>query len=66
MPLPDAAVFRDADALFYRRLRDLRTLVTGTRTSARLVVTPERMVIDEALRAHTDLALFEVPCDAVV
>jgi arsenite-transporting ATPase len=66
LPLPDAAVFRDADALFYKRLRDLRKLVTGPRTSVRLVVTPERMVIDEALRAHTDLALFEVPCDAVV
>lgn len=65
-PLPGASVFRDADALFYRRLRDLRRLVTGARTSVRLVVTPERMVIDEALRAHTDLALFEVPCDAVV
>jgi arsenite-transporting ATPase len=24
------------------------------------------MVIDEALRAHTDLALFDLPCDAVV
>ena len=35
-------------------------------TSVRLVVTPERMVIDEALRAHTELALFEVACDAVV
>jgi len=65
-PLPEAAVFRDADALFYRRLRALRRLVTGPATSVRLVVTPERMVIDEALRAHTDLALFEVPCDAVV
>ena len=40
--------------------------MVGDGTSVRLVVTPERMVIDEALRAHTDLALFEVPCDAVV
>jgi arsenite-transporting ATPase len=32
----------------------------------RLVVTPERMVIDEARRAYTDLCLFEVGCDAVV
>ena len=35
-------------------------------TSVRLVVTPERMVIDEARRAWTELALFEVRCDAVV
>jgi arsenite-transporting ATPase len=59
-------VFRDAEALLFRRLVRLRRLVGGAATSVRLVVTPERMVIDEALRAHTDLALFEVPCDAVV
>ena len=47
------------------RARCARCSATPT-TSVRLVVTPERMVIDEALRAHTDLALFEVGCDAVV
>jgi arsenite-transporting ATPase len=66
VPLPEAAVFRDAEALLFRRLARLRRLAAGARSSVRLVVTPERMVIDEALRAHTDLALFEVPCDAVV
>ena len=66
IPLPDAAVFRDAEALLFRRLLRLRRLVAGAHTSVRLVVTPERMVIDEALRAHTDLALFDVRCDAVV
>jgi arsenite-transporting ATPase len=66
VPLPGAAVFRDAEELFYRRLRRLRALVSGAGASVRLVVTAERMVIDEALRAHTDLALFELPCDAVV
>jgi arsenite-transporting ATPase len=40
--------------------------LTSEVTSVRLVVTPERMVIDEALRAHTDLALFELRTDAVV
>lgn len=66
MPLPDAEVFRDAEDLLYRKLRSLRDFVTDAGTSTRLVVTPERMVIDEALRAHTDLALFDLPCDAVV
>jgi arsenite-transporting ATPase len=66
VPLPEAAVFRDAEVLLYRRLRGLRRLVGGARTSVRLVVTSERMVIDEAARAHTDLALFSVPVDAVV
>ena len=66
VPLPEAEVFRDAERLLYEKLRVLRGLVTSDDTSVRLVVTPERMVIDEALRAHTDIALFELPCDAVV
>jgi len=65
-PLPGAEVFRDADALLYRKLHTLRARLSSTDTSVRLVVTPERMVIDEARRAHTDLALFDVDCDAVV
>jgi arsenite/tail-anchored protein-transporting ATPase len=66
VPLPGSTVFRDAEDLLYRKLRRLRALVVDRGTTTRLVVTPERMVIDEALRAHTDLALFEVACDAVV
>ncbi len=66
MPLPDSAVFRDAEHLLFRKLHGLRDFVSDRDTSVRLVLTPERMVIDEALRAHTDLALFELPCDAVV
>ena len=66
IPLPGSEVFRDAEALLYRKLRRLRAFVTSPRATTRLVVTPERMAIDEALRTHTDLALFELPCDAVV
>ncbi len=66
VPLPGSAVFRDAEQLIFRRLAGLRTLLGDKRASVRLVVTPERMVIDEALRARTDLALFELGCDAVV
>jgi arsenite-transporting ATPase len=65
-PLPGAEVFRDAEALLYRQLRALQRRITHEDTSVRLVVTPERMVIDEARRAWTELSLFEVPCDAVV
>jgi len=65
-PLPGAEVFRDADRLLYRQLRALRKRLTGPDTSVRLVLTPERMVIDEARRAHTDLVLFDLRCDAVV
>jgi arsenite-transporting ATPase len=66
VPLPESEVFGDLDHLLYRRLRRLRRLVLSRETSLRLVVTPERMVIDEALRALTDLSLFQVGCDAAV
>jgi arsenite-transporting ATPase len=66
IPLPGADVFRDVDRLLYKRLARLREILLSEQTSVRIVVTPERMVIDEALRAHTDLALFELGCDAVV
>jgi len=66
VPLPKSEVFRDAEDLLFRKLHRLRDFVSDPRTTVRLVLTPERMVIDEALRAHTDLALFELSCDAVV
>jgi arsenite-transporting ATPase len=65
-PLPEAAVFEEAEALVYRNLAALRARLSSPATTVRLVVTPERMVIDEARRAQTELALFEVACDAVV
>lgn len=66
VPLPDSDVFGDADELLNRQLKTLHARLTDDATSVRLVVTPERMVIDEARRAWTELALFEVGCDAVV
>jgi arsenite-transporting ATPase len=66
VPLPESQVFQDAETLIYNKLKTLRKRITGPETSVRIVVTPERMVIDEARRAYTELALFEVPCDAVV
>jgi arsenite-transporting ATPase len=66
LPLPDAKVFGDADALLNTRLRALQRRITDPRTSVRIVMTAERMVIDEARRTWTELSLFEVGCDAVV
>jgi len=65
-PLPDSGVFREVDELIYQQLAALKKRITHRDTSVRMVVTPERMVIDEAQRAYTDLALFEVGCDAVI
>jgi arsenite-transporting ATPase len=66
IPLPRFDVFRDAETLIYDKLTTLRNRITDSQTSVRIVVTPERMVIDEARRAYTEFALFEIPCDAVV
>jgi arsenite-transporting ATPase len=66
VPLPDARVFGDVDELVNRQLRPLAERLTDRQTSVRLVVTPERMVIDESRRAWTELALFDVGCDAIV
>ena len=66
VPLPGSQVFRDVERLLYRRLRQVRSRLLQKSSSVRLVVTPERMVIDEARRAYTDLSLFDIACDAVV
>jgi len=65
-PLPGAEVFAELESLLFLELAELHARITSPDTSVRLVVTPERMVIDEARRAYTELALFEVGCDAVV
>ncbi len=65
-PLPGAEVFGEADALLNHQLRALEARVRDPSTSVRIVLTPERMVIEEARRAWTELALFELGCDAVV
>jgi arsenite-transporting ATPase len=66
VPLPRTEVFADAETLIYDKLTTLRKRLTDANTSVRLVVTPERMVIDEARRAYTEFSLFEIPCDAIV
>ena len=65
-PLPDGRVFREAERMLYETLDRIRARLIDPQTTARLVVTPERLVIDEARRAYRDLSLFEVRCDAVV
>jgi arsenite-transporting ATPase len=53
--------------LFYERLEGIKELLTNPElASVRLVVNPERMVIAEARRTATYLALFGYAVDAVV
>ena len=66
MPVAGDDVF-DATRRFYDRLDGVRELLTDpARTSVRLVVNPERMVIAEARRTATYLSLFGYRVDAVV
>ncbi len=66
IPLPEAAVFREAEHLLYSELDGLRSWLTESDAHVRLVATPERIAVEEALRAHTDLALFGLACDVVI
>ncbi|GER82329.1 MAG: ArsA family ATPase [Thermogemmatispora sp.] len=64
--LPSAEVL-DAIQLLSERVNALRNVLSDPSVSSyRPVVNPERMVIKEALRAETYLALFGYPIDGVV
>lgn len=66
LPMPGDDVFGSASQ-FYDRLDGVRELLTDTaRTSVRLVVNPERLVVAEARRTHTYLSLFGYRVDAVI
>ncbi len=66
LPVPNDSVFSSARR-FYDRLDGVRELLTDPRrTSVRLVVNPERMVIAEARRTYTYLSLFGYRVDAVI
>jgi len=66
LPTPGDAVFGSASR-FYDRLDGVRELLCDTaRTSVRLVVNPERLVVAEARRTHTYLSLFGYQVDAVI
>ena len=66
MPLPQDRVLASVEEL-YRTLADVRDILSdGARSTVRLVVNAERMVIAEARRTMTALSLFGYSVDAVV
>jgi arsenite-transporting ATPase len=65
VPMPQDAVF-EAFAALHADLADLHELLTGKNASVRLVLTPERVVLAEARRTYTSLALFGYAVDGVV
>lgn len=66
MPLPHDTLFDAVDGL-YERLQAIRAILLDPAvTGVRMVLTPERVVLAEARRTHTLLALFGYAVDAVV
>jgi arsenite-transporting ATPase len=66
VPVPQDRVF-DAVERLHRELADVRALLTDPlRTSVRLVLTPEAVVVAEARRTLTSLALYGYRVDGVV
>lgn len=66
VPVAGDEVFGAADRM-YRQLDGVRELLRdGERSTVRLVVNPERMVIAEARRTYTYLSLFGYRVDAVI
>lgn len=66
LPLPADEVFTAAQSVF-ESIEDVKALMSSPDvTSARLVVNPEKMVIDEARRTYSYLGLFGYGVDGVV
>lgn len=64
--LPEEAFF-DAFERLYEEIDDVRQiLLDGDRTSARLVVNPTRVVVDETRRSFAYLSLYGIATDAVL
>lgn len=65
-PVPQDEAYEEATDL-YEKLTSIHSVLTDPATSSiRLVVNPERMVIEESQRAYTSLQLFGYAVDAVI
>lgn len=66
LPIPEDEVFTAAQSVF-ESVDEVKDLMSNSEvTSARLVVNPEKMVIDEARRTYSYLGLFGYGVDGVV
>ena len=66
MPLPADDVFANIEKLYHHIVEVKKLLTDRNRTSIRMVLNPEKMVIKEAQRAYTFLSLFDFGIDAIV
>jgi arsenite-transporting ATPase len=66
VPLPGDEVYDTVERL-YKQVGDMKAVLADPKiTSIRLVLNPEKMVIEETRRAYTYLNLFGFVCDAVI
>lgn len=66
LPMPEDNVYQAAQSVF-EGIEQVKALLANPKiTSARLVVNPEKMVIDEARRTFTYLGLFGYGVDSVI
>jgi arsenite-transporting ATPase len=66
LQLPDERVIEDIQRLVHNLIAMHELLRDATRVTLRLVMTPDRMVVSEAMRTFTYLNLYGYLCDAVV
>jgi arsenite-transporting ATPase len=66
LPLPGDAVFEDVERLAHNLVAMNGILRDRSRTTVRLVTSPDRMVVKEAMRTFTYLNLYGYLTDAVV
>jgi arsenite-transporting ATPase len=65
VPMPHDTVF-DAVERLHRDLEEVQGILTGERSSVRLVLTPETVVVAEARRSLTTLSLYGYRVDGVI
>lgn len=64
--LPDKEMM-DVPYEFYKKIERLGEILTdNTITTVRLVTNPERMVLNESLRAHAYLSLYDISTDLII
>lgn len=66
VPVPEDETYENVEDLFGKLLKTHKLLSDPETSSIRLVVNPERMVIQEARRAYTYLQLYDYPVDSVI
>lgn len=65
-PLPEDEVYGEAERLNEKLKAVKETLTDPEKSTARLVLTPDKMAIRETRRLFTHLNIFEFPIDAVI